>query len=420
MSLKSNKASQLSSSKKRKTKSPVQRLKGLNSNDKSYNYAKRPRRLKFSSEARKHFFEVIDNPPAPNEAMRSAMAYYRDTIGKNQQSPFIYDRPVRAYEFLNYEEELKSVSASLTQSYSLFFISAYKGHGKTSFAYALINEIKRIKRNYVVAYVSLRDCKTSFEFCLKYVEAIAKALGHKFGDGQMNERDMDCLDLIELPDRLAQKYKKRVVAILDDFDSISELEDQLPLERKLRATWQVPNRVSICALMKTTTDTINLFGHYNRPFFHTGMFMSLRIKKDVKIWRDYIQSTFAKAKRKIDRKTISYLIAKMNHVPRQIQYLCHLLYLSKELFITPSVIDFVVENNVDEIQFAYEAKLGLLTKLQQRVLFSYIDNSDVAIPQQFRKRTMEALDEIVEVSAGNVRFIDPFFEAFLNYRNRNS
>jgi len=226
----------------------------------------------------------------------------------------------------------------------------------------------------------------------------------------------DRLDLAKLPEILAASLKRKVIIILDDFDCISGMRNQIEIEQLFKSVWQKQEWVSMCLVMKNTFDTMAMTGSSSRPLYLPGM---LRALKDIpkQIWHEYLFQKFKDAGRVVSKKVIEYMVSRMNSTPRSIQNLAHKIFISYSTKITMKVVNSAINGIVDDHDWVYNMLFKKITKLQQRVLLGYINRTPVAIPPQFIRKTNSAIDEIVRNNHTAIPdFIDPFFQIYLERR----
>jgi len=327
-------------------------------------------------------------------------------------SPFIFNKPVKGKQFLNYKSELEEVYSKLLDP-ALVFVMDHSGMGKTPFAHELSRLISKRDKSRVVVSVSLKKCKSEFEVILKYVIAIANALDHKIKPKTLNsELLIHWMALVSFPDKLAEKKKKKVTLILDDFDVISGMPSQRTLEGILRFPWDDQDWISTCVCIKQTHDMINFYGARKRPFYDTGAMITLKGVQPGNFY-GYILACFKNNNQAVGKDEIRYLMSKMNGIPKYIQNLAHHVYLTAVSEITTDVIDSVIENVVRSYSPSYRKKLNALTKLQRQVLIGYANGNPVDVASRYLLKTYTAVESIVTIWTDQPYFLDPYFGYYL-------
>ncbi len=374
----------------------------------------KPRKIFLAKEASKIFFDALSRPRKANANLKEGIRKYKEGKQGSAISPFTHELPVKRDDLLYYGEEVKTIANDLLDP-TLIFISGYSGFGKTSFALDLQRELK-IESDVTVVYSNIKHCRNEFQLISTYVKDVANALTVSIDWSKVDEEHFNRFDLAELPERLAAFAKRKVIIILDDFDCISGMKDQIATEGLLRSLWQNPKWVSMCVVMKYTYDTMSMRQRYSRPFYLTGMHKTL---KDIpeQIWHGYLLQKFRDANRIVNKKVIEYMVRRMNNTPRSIQKLAHEIFISNAPDITIEIVSTAINRIVDDYRFGYNLLLKKITKLQLRVLLGYIDGRGIDIPQQFRTKTLTAIDEIVRNDFTSIPiFIDPFFQIYLEKR----
>ncbi|HTJ51900.1 MAG TPA: ATP-binding protein [Cyclobacteriaceae bacterium] len=327
-------------------------------------------------------------------------------------SPFIFNKPVKGKQFLNYKSELEEVYSKL-QDPALVFVMGYSGMGKTSFVRELVSLINKRDKSRVVVFVSLKKCKSEFEVILKYVIAVANAFDHKIKLKTLNSKLLiHWMALVSFPDKLAEKKKKKVTLILDDFDVISGMPSQRTLEGILRFPWDDQEWISTCVCIKQTHDMINFYGARKRPFYDTGTIITLKGVQPGNFY-GYILACFKNNNQSIRKDAIMYLMSKMNGIPKYIQNLAHHIYLTAVAEITIDVIDSVIEDIVRSYSPSYRKKFNTLTILQKRVLAGYANDKPVDVASRYLLKTYTAVESIVTIWTDRPYFLDPYFGYYL-------
>ncbi len=326
-------------------------------------------------------------------------------------SPFEFNKPVTGNQFLNHTEALEDIYSEVGVK-TIYFVLGDQGCGNTSFAFKVVDQMKTKYPNRVVVYVSLKGCKTEFQLLHKYIIPVVKALDKKsnFRFGK-KEYHYDKRRIAELPELTAQRMKKKVVLILDDFDVIIGMRDQLQIEELLSSVWSNQHSVSTCVVMNSTCETEALVREQSRPFYMPIIkeFEGIQLAE----WYKYISDAFKDNKQSIGKKEIKHLIKKMNGIPKYIQSLSHYVYLTGKSKIRTDDINNVFNDVVELERPSYNTKFNQFTKLQKRVLITLINGGSIVVPGRYVKKTMTALKTVLTSSGKEYHFSDPYFEHHL-------
>lgn len=352
--------------------------------------------------------------------MEKAIFDYVDAHQHPEVTPFIFSRPVRGIDFLNYTSEIDWITKQLNNGENLIILFGGDGFGRTSLAMALEEQLRMKLEDTVTAYVSFREARSEWDILRRYVEAMFRVLGipdYRWGNTDETNYGNQIPDVFDKPRAAAKALGKSLIAIVDDFDAIHKLPHPGTIEAKFRAAWQrvSPDERNISAIVlnNINNDTLNI----NRKFMYKGLRRFLK-KIEPELWVDYLQQRFQLANKSIQKDVVYYLIEKMNHIPKKIQFVSHNLALAKNLTITRQLVDKIIEKLITEKYWMYELQLGQLTELQQRVLFSYAEKTELDIPPQHLAKTISRMDEFLFYTTENSNaFRDPLLEAYILKRN---
>jgi hypothetical protein len=387
---------------------------------KRYKFAKPSKRFLLNKSGSEYSINFTLSSKGRKNAIEKAIFDYIDAHQQPKVSPFIFSRPVRGNDFLNYTQEIDWVTKELNNGENLIILFGGDGFGRTSLAMAFEEQLKVKLEETITGYVSFREAKSEWDILKRYVEAMFRALGipdYRWGSVNETNYDNQIPDVLDKPRIAAKALGKNLLAIVDDFDAIHTLPHSGTIEAKFRAAWQRDSEnernVSAIVLNNINNDTLNI----NRKFMYKGLRRFLKnIEPDV--WVDYLQQRFKLANKTIQKEAVYYLVERMNHIPKKIQFVCHKLSLVRNTTITRQLIDKVIDKLITEKYWMYELQLGQLTEFQQRVLFSYAEKTELDIPPQHLAKTTSRMDEFLFYTKENSNaFRDPLLEAYIHKRN---
>ncbi len=326
-------------------------------------------------------------------------------------SPFEFRKPVTGSQFINHNEALDEICSGLGGK-KINFVWGYQGYGNTSLALKIVERMERKYKNRVVVYVSLKGCKTEFQLLRKYIIPVVRALDNesKF-QFRRNEYLYDKRGIAELPEMTAQRMKKKVVLILDDFDVIIGMHHQLQIEELLNSVWSNQRWISTCVVMNDTPETKALTRQQGRPFYIPEFkeFEGIQLAD----WHKYISDAFKDNKQSIGKMEIKHLVSKMNGIPKYIQSLSHYVYLTGKSKITIADIDAALNVVVELDRPSYRTKLSQFTKFQKRVLMTVLKGESVDVPSRYAEKTIAALETVLTISGEECWISNPYFGHYI-------
>lgn len=272
-------------------------------------------------------------------------------------NPFHYGSVATGKDFIGRENELKRLKSLMLSAGKVLLISPRR-YGKTSLAIKLKDTVSKDKDT-VVIYIDTIACTSIREFINKYSEAISKSLentadkiigilkavipslrpqiqvGH---DGefsvqlitQATSEDEDRIfeKVIDLPERLAIKKRKKIIVIFDEFQAIYDLD---PDKKHQKLLWKIR---SIIQNHKNTGYIFagsqkhmleNMAIPRSSPFFR--MLEIVRLGKIPEaIYGKYIKDIFNKAGINLGSEIIETILKLAENIPYYVLNLCHEIY----------------------------------------------------------------------------------------------
>ncbi|TWU02816.1 AAA family ATPase [Stieleria varia] len=266
-------------------------------------------------------------------------------------NPFSYGGIVGNGAFCNRSQELGELTETM-QSAGRCFVYAERRMGKTSLILRALGKLP--KKQFVSVYVDLWPTDGSAAFAEATAKAISSAAetttrrllevgkslfgrlrpsvslddsGQPKIDFGIEGRAVSKTDLIEVldaPQKLAKKTGKTVVMVFDEFQQITDYEDDLT-ERQIRSSIQHHKNVAYIFLGSRKHLLQSMFLDESRPLYRSAMHYPIG-PIDTKHWQPFILKRFQDAKKRIDRSVIDELCARTGGHPFYTQHLCHVLW----------------------------------------------------------------------------------------------
>ena len=311
---------------------------------------------------------------------------------------FVFGKPVENEAFTDREKESARLRANFKGGINTFIISPRRW-GKTSLVKKVIRDSDR--RNPIYVFVDVFKAKTSAEFCemlgnavLKqtssmldeWIDSAKRFLGRvsvgvnlnpdgvnpvNFQFGVSNEPEA-LEEVLQLPQRIAEKKRVRLVLCIDEFQQIAEFEDSLVFQKQLRTVWQHQKDVSYCLFGSKKHMMEGLFNDESKPFFQFGDVIYLK-KIPVSYWMDFISSRFTRTGKKISCSQIERICHAVNEHPSYVQQLCWYVYLFSSETVTDQNIADGLEELIDQNTALFESRTENLTPVQMRFLKAIAD-----------------------------------------------
>lgn len=266
------------------------------------------------------------------------------------ENPFKYGKEVTGRYFCNRQEELKATLQHIRSSTNLIIFSQRR-FGKTSLIFEALRLAK--KEGFATVYVDLGPVISEKTFVLAYSRAVAEALIGPIEKvmsfmknlfprfrpvvtlDEMTKQPRVELDIArgELPniedvissaERYQKKLGKKLVVVFDEFQEISNLENDR-IERLLRS--YVQTHQDICYIFCGSKRHLiyEMFSDPNRPFYKSASHYPLKkIPKEHLI--DFVRKRFTETGRKLSDGVVDYILDVCEDHPYYVQFLCNILW----------------------------------------------------------------------------------------------
>ena len=107
-------------------------------------------------------------------------------------------------------------------------------------------------------------------------------------------QEQEKMDILRLPETLAQSKKIKIIVCIDEFQQLANLPEYKNMEGKMRSAWQQQERVSYCLYGSKRHMMLDIFNNSNSPFYRFGQLLFLnKIPKEE--WMPFIVNTFEKS-----------------------------------------------------------------------------------------------------------------------------
>ena len=318
------------------------------------------------------------------------------------QNPFRYGDVATGAFFTDRQAELRELVGDVESGQNVLILSPRR-YGKTS----LVTEAVRLLRGQhaLVAFVDLLRATSKPELAgflatalyqglVSPVDQAIHRIGEFFGDlpirpsiklptgadgtvtptfefgAATRAQDADALieQLLALPAQVAARRKRRVALIIDEFQSIIELDDALP--RKLRAVFQFQGDVAHVYVGSKQHLMHQVFTDTNAPLYNSAKVFPLgTIPTDQ--FAIFIEERFAATSRHIVRPAVDHLLGITGGQPHDTQKLCYFVWNQAQAgrrVINSDDVDFAVAQVLSTDTARYTELWESLTPNQRRVL----------------------------------------------------
>jgi Predicted ATPase (AAA+ superfamily) len=369
--------------------------------------------------------------------------------------PFSYGRIAENNNFTNREDETLLLMQHFNSLINTTIVSPRRW-GKTS----LVNKVSKLimekNKNLLICHVDIFNCRTEEQFYAAYANAVLKistnaweefvagakkylgrlvptvsfsdasqtyelSFGISFKDNQLSYDE-----ILDLPQKIADDIKKKIVVCIDEFQNINEYGDPLAFQRKLRSHWQKHASVCYCLYGSKRHMLLNIFNNYEMPFYKFGEILFLqRIKKEN--WVVFIQKRFADTGKHISEELCGRIADLMKNHPYYTQQLSQQVWLRTPKKCTEEILDEAFSSLIQQLSLLFANIINTLTPKQINFLIAIGDGvvnfSSMEVLEKYklgtsanvknlRKATLEK--DLIDILPGNkIEIQDPAFEYWL-------
>lgn len=179
-------------------------------------------------------------------------------------------------------------------------------------------------------------------------------------------------DILDLPQKIACRKRKKMVICIDEFQQIGEFANSPKFQKILRNHWQEQQDVAYVLYGSKKHMMLNIFGEYKSPFYKFGDIMFLpKIANDD--WKSYIASRFRDTGKNISPEVAGYIAQLVDNHPYYVQQLAQLSWLRCEKDCSAETVDGALESLLDSLNLQFINIMDSLTEKQRNFLCALSD-----------------------------------------------
>ena len=262
------------------------------------------------------------------------------------ENPFEFGRAVEDEYFTDRINDAKRLEANLTHGINTIIISPRRW-GKTSLVKKVISQSKRKDVKFI--FIDVFSCKSDYEFCKmlatetirqtssrwdEWVQMAKTFLSNitpkfSFGTDPMNDfslsfawnpKDNPEREILQLPEKIAEKKGIKIVVCFDEFQQIADFKDSLTFQKKLRTVWQHQKLTTYCMFGSKKHLMENIFQNRRMPFYMFGEMLHLDCIP-TEYWVPFICSRFEKYGKKISEEYATRICKTVKNYSSYVQQL---------------------------------------------------------------------------------------------------
>ena len=341
-----------------------------------------------------------------------------------ENKPFIFGIATSGDNFTDRKKETERLLLNFQHGVNTVLISPRRW-GKTS----SVQKVCRLAQSdkLKVVYLDIFSCRSDKEFYNAFATAIIKQTSSKFEEWldnaklflsritpkisigpdpmtdfsislEMNPKSEDIDEILQLPEKIAQKKNCSIVICIDEFQQIAEFSDSKTFQKRLRTIWQLQKDVSYCLFGSKKHLMNELFEKKSYPFYKFGDAIYLQ-KIGTADWVEYICNRFEKTGKHISEELAERICKIVDNHSSYVQQLSWLVWVHTDETATENNFKEAYQDLIDQNTPLFEKQTESLTTYQMNFLRAIVGG----VEREFTKQ--EVLTEYQLGSSANVSIV---------------
>jgi hypothetical protein len=369
------------------------------------------------------------------------------------ETPFVFGKIASDKNFTDRKIETERLALNFISSVNTILISPRRW-GKSSLVARAANIASKKSRNLKFSFIDLNNVRSEEQFYQQLATKVLNASASKtrkliensrkfFGrfipnitispdpatelklglDWKDVKKEPD--DILNLAEKISSQNNFKFVVCIDEFQNISEFENPLDIQKKMRSHWQKHRNVSYCLYGSKRHMLMDVFTSPSMPFFKFGDIFFLD-KISLKDWIPFIQKRFADTGKNIHRNDAGLIAELTDCHPYYVQQLAQQSWLRTDSVCSDEIIEKSFHGLVLQLSMLFQNLTDGLNVTQINLLKALIDNreqlSSQSTIQTYRLgtsanviKTKKALidKEIIDIRGKEIYFLDPLYKYWL-------
>jgi AAA+ ATPase superfamily predicted ATPase len=369
-----------------------------------------------------------------------------------ENKPFIFGIATSGDNFTDRKKETERLLLNFQHGVNTVLISPRRW-GKTS----LVQKVCRLAQSdkLKIVYLDIFSCRSDKEFYNAFATAIIKQTSSKFEEWldnaklflsritpkisigpdpmtdfsislEMNPKSEDIDEILQLPEKIAQKKNCSIVICIDEFQQIAEFSDSKTFQKRLRTVWQLQKNVSYCLFGSKKHLMNELFENKSYPFYKFGDAIYLQ-KIGTQDWVEYICNRFSVTGKQISEQLAERISQAVDNHSSYVQQLAWLVWIHTDKIATEKDFESAYQDIIDQNTPLFEKQTESLTTYQMNFLRAVLDGVHSEFTKQeilnkyqlgtsanisIVKRALEK-KELIEIEKRKISIPDPIMSVWL-------
>jgi hypothetical protein len=233
-------------------------------------------------------------------------------------------------------------------------------------------------------------------------------------------------DILNLPQKIAEAKKKQIIICIDEFQQITEFNNALSFQKKLRSRWQLQQNVTYCLFGSKMHIMSDLFSKQSKPFYKFGDVLFLQ-KISEKDWVEFLVSRFTATGKSIPNEIALKICKSVENHSSYVQQLAWLVWNNTEKKANEDNLKIALRDLIDQNSPIFYGIVENLTGFQLNFIRALLDGmeSEFTRSEILKKynlgtsanisRIKKSLEqkEIIDITGKKVTLLDPVFKLWL-------
>lgn len=329
-----------------------------------------------------------------------------------ENKPFVFGVAASGDNFTDRKNETARLLMNFRSGVNTVLISPRRW-GKTS----LVRKVCRLAQTdeLKIVYLDIFSCRSDADFYDAFASAVLKQTSTKVEEWMENIRQFlsrispkislgadpaadfslsleltpkreDIDEILQLPEKIAEKKGCRIVVCIDEFQQIGEFKDSKTFQKRLRSVWQLQKHVSYCLFGSKKHLMNELFERKSLPFYKFGDAIYLQ-KIATADWVGYIRSRFEATEKSIPAELAEEICRRVDNHSSYVQQLAWLVWTRTGKEATRQELEAAFQDIIDQNTPLFEKQTESLTSFQMNFLRAVIDgvHSEFTTQEVMRK-----------------------------------
>jgi len=368
-----------------------------------------------------------------------------------EENPFVFGKAVEGSYFTNRTKDAEHLEANLTHGINTILISPRRW-GKTSLVKKVMANV--IRPDIKIIYIDVFSCKSEYDFYKVFASTIIQQTSSKIEEWMATAKEFlsrvitkvafspdsiqeyslsfefpakdDAEDILQLPERIAQKKGIHIVLCLDEFQQIAEFQDSMTFQKKLRSVWQHQQNVSYCLFGSKRHLMTELFSDSSNPFYKFGDMMFLK-KIATEEWVPFICHKFQETGKVITEKQAERICKVTENLSSYVQHLSWIVWYKAKPVVTNEMVDDSIEELLEQNKVFFQREVEGLTELQLNLLKAIANGVDTGFTKKevIKKYRLESSanvqgikksllkKDLIDIDGSIITYNDPLFKLWI-------